>query len=155
MQRASRSSCSQKNNIVSVRKKPTALEKKKKKARPRLIHQGDSYLGSLSLCLCSASRGLSRLVKGHGDLKRENSLLNAGDRSTRLGTERAQRSHQDNFIRDAESNCRGSSMWCSEGPRKFPNPPWPAQGAPLRVALRFGSSGRQQGAEEGRQSGIP
>lgn len=103
-----------------------------KKTGTGLIHQDDSYLGSLRLY--SASPGLLRLVQGHGDLERENSLLNAGDRPTRLGTERAQCSHQDNFIRDAESNRRCFGLWCLEDPWMFPNPCWPAQGASPRIA---------------------
>lgn len=101
------------------------------KKATRLIHQDDSYLGSLSLY--SASLGLSRLVKGHGDLKREKLPLErwrwihpSGQRKR----ERARHSHQDNFIRDAESHFRGCSVWCLEDPWKSPNPSWPAQGAP-------------------------
>ena len=99
--------------MISVMKKPTAW-RKKKKAGTRLIHQDDSYLGSLRLD--SASRGLSRLVKGHGELRKEKSLLNVGDGSTRLGAERARCSHQDSFMGDAESNCRESSVQRLGGP---------------------------------------
>lgn len=128
-----------------LRRSPRLGEKKV----TRLIHQDDSGLGSLRLF--SASRGLSRLVKGHGDLKRETLPLECWrpiqDPPVWAGRElstavKITLSGTRNRI--AEDPACGA--WKILGSLQ---PSWPAQGAPWCIAYGLGSHDQQQCAKEG------